>query len=70
MIFDNSTAVFFSKNNESRSRCKYIDIKYLSVRENIKRHEVFIRHINTKSIIVDLVSKILLVKKYKVTWSI
>jgi hypothetical protein len=44
---DNSSAVFFSKNDNSGSRSKYIDIKYLSVRDNIKRHEVFIEHIST-----------------------
>jgi hypothetical protein len=35
---DNRATIFFYKNNKSRSRNKHIDIKYLHVRENIKRN--------------------------------
>ncbi|XP_070020437.1 secreted RxLR effector protein 161-like [Nicotiana tabacum] len=34
ILCDNSTAVFFSKNNKSGSRSKHIDIKYLMVRKS------------------------------------
>jgi len=44
---DNRAAIFFSKNNKSGSRSKHIDIKYLRVRENIKRNKVLIEHIST-----------------------
>jgi hypothetical protein len=47
IFYDNRAAIFFSKNNESGSKSKHIDIKYLRVRENIKRNEVFIKHIHT-----------------------
>jgi hypothetical protein len=62
---DNSAAVFFSKNNKSGSRSKYIDIKYLSVRDNIKRHEVFIEHISIESMVADPMTKGLQVKQFK-----
>jgi hypothetical protein len=62
---DNSAAVFFSKNNKSGSRSKHINIKYLSVRDNIKRHEVFIEHINTESMLADPMTKGLPIKQFK-----
>lgn len=34
---DNSTAIFLANNNKSRSRSKYIDIKYLATRERVKK---------------------------------
>jgi len=62
IFYDNRAVIFFSKNNKSRSRSKHIDIKYLRVRENIKRNEVFIEHISTELMIVDLMTKGLPVK--------
>jgi hypothetical protein len=62
---DNSAAVFFSKNNNSGSRSKHIDIKYLSVRDNIKKHEVFIEHISFESMVADSMTKGLPVKQFK-----
>ena len=62
---DNRVAIFFSKNNKSGSRSKHIDIKYLRVRDNIKRHEVFIEHISTELMIVDPIAKGLPVKLFK-----
>uniref|UniRef100_A0A6N2NK50 Reverse transcriptase Ty1/copia-type domain-containing protein n=1 Tax=Salix viminalis TaxID=40686 RepID=A0A6N2NK50_SALVM len=54
---DNRVAIFFSKNKKSGSRSKHIDIKYLHVRDNIKRHEVFIEHISTELMIADPMTK-------------
>jgi hypothetical protein len=62
---DNRAAIFFSKNNKSGSRSTHIDIKYLRVRENIKRNEVFIEHIRTELMIVDPMTKGLPVKQFK-----
>jgi hypothetical protein len=62
---DNHAAIFFSKNNKSGSRSKHIDIKYLRVRENIKRNEVFLEHIRTELMIADPMTKGLPVKQFK-----
>jgi hypothetical protein len=62
---DNRAAIFFSNNNKSESRSKHIDIKYLRVRENIKRNEVFIEHIRTKLMIADPMTKGLPIKQFK-----
>lgn len=57
IFYDNSTTILFRKNNKSRSRSKLIDIKYLSVRASIKRHEVSIEHISIELMILDLITK-------------
>jgi hypothetical protein len=55
----------------SRSISKYIDIKYLNTRDHIKNHKVFIEHISTELMIVNVMTNSLPVKKvYKVMWSI
>jgi hypothetical protein len=62
---DKRAAIFFSKNNKSGSKSKHIYIKYLQVRKNIKRNEVFIEYISTELMIVDPMTKGLLVKLFK-----
>jgi hypothetical protein len=62
---DNSTIVFFSKNNKSESQNKHIDIKYLIVREKVKEHKVLIKHISTRLMIVDPMTKVFLAKQYR-----
>jgi hypothetical protein len=59
---DNRATIFFSNNNKSGSRSKHIDIKYLRVREIIKRNKVFIEHICTELMIADPMTKGLPVK--------
>jgi hypothetical protein len=64
MIFcNNSIAIFFLKNNENRSRSKYINIKLFSMRKKIKKHKVSIKHISIELMIADLMAKSLPVKK-------
>ena len=62
---DNRASIFFSKNNKSGSRSKHIDIKYVRVRDNIKRHEVFIEHISIELMIADPMTKGLPIKLFK-----
>jgi hypothetical protein len=62
---DNRAAIFFSKNNKSRSRSTHINIKYFQVRENIKINEVFIEHISTELMIADPMTKDLPIKLFK-----
>ena len=46
-----------AKNNKSGSQSKYIDIKYLAIRERVKENKVVIEHISTKLMIVDPLTK-------------
>lgn len=62
---DNSAAVFLAKNNKSGSRSKHIDIKYLAIREHVKSQKVVIKHINTKLMIADPLTKGLPPSLYK-----
>ena len=54
---NNSAAVFLAKNNKSASQSKYIDIKYLAIKEQIKLNKVLIEHINTEQMIADPLTK-------------
>ncbi|XP_070009268.1 secreted RxLR effector protein 161-like [Nicotiana tabacum] len=54
---DNSAAVFFSKNNRSGSRSKHIDIKYLMVRDYVKKQDVNFEHVSTALMIADPMTK-------------
>ena len=47
----------YSNNNRSFSKSKYIDIKFLIVKEIIQSGQVFIKHIGSNSMIVDLLTK-------------
>ena len=50
-------AVLLAKNNKSGSRSKYIDNKYLAIRECVKEKKVIIEHISTDMMIVDPLTK-------------
>lgn len=45
LLCDNSAAVLFSKINKSGSRSKHIDIKYLKVRDHVKKEYVSIEYV-------------------------
>ena len=45
---DNSATVFFSKNNKTSNGYKHIEIKYLSVRNLVRKGEIIIEHIDTE----------------------
>ena len=54
---DNKLAVMYSNNNKSFSKSKYIDIKFLVVKEIVQSGQVFIEHICTNSMIADPLTK-------------
>ena len=56
---------FLAKNNKSESRSKYIDIKYLTIRELIKDKTVFIEHVSTELMIADPLTKGMPLSKFK-----
>ncbi|XP_052189851.1 secreted RxLR effector protein 161-like [Diospyros lotus] len=65
IYYDNSVAIFFSRNNKSGSRSKHININYLVVRDHIKKDEVVIKYIKTYLMIADPMTKDLPTKVYK-----
>lgn len=44
---DNNATVVYSKNNKKSEATKLTDIKYLSVKEHVRKGEVMIEHIET-----------------------
>ena len=62
---DNSAVGFFSKNNKSESQSKHIDIKFLIVRDHIKKNKIAIEYVNTKLMLTDPMIKGLSHKLYK-----
>ena len=65
MFYNNPTVVFMAKNNKSGSRSKYIDIKYLAIRERVKEKKVVIEHVSIELMIANPLTKGILQLKYK-----
>ena len=47
----------YFNNNKSFSKSKHIDIKFLVVKDRFQSDQIFIKHIDTNSIIVDQLIK-------------
>ena len=54
---DNAAAVFFSKNDRYSKGAKHMDLKYLSVKEEVQNQRVQIVHIGTHDMIADPLTK-------------
>jgi len=54
---DNSAAVFFSKNDKYSKGAKHMDLKYLSVKDEVQKQRVSIEHIGTNQMIADPLTK-------------
>ena len=49
----------YSNNNRSSMKSKYIDIKFLAVKERIQNGQLCIEHVSTNSMIADPLTKVL-----------
>ena len=54
---DNNSAVLYSNNNRSSTKSKFIDIKFLVVKERVQDRQIFIEHIGTNSMLADPLTK-------------
>ena len=57
MYCDNEPAVFCTHNNKPSDATKYIDIKFYVVKEKIQNHTITLKHISTKKMFVDPLTK-------------
>ena len=57
LFCDNKSAVLYSNNNRSLTKSKFIDIKFLVVKERVQSGLISIEHIGTNSMIVDPLTK-------------
>ncbi|XP_042983339.1 secreted RxLR effector protein 161-like [Carya illinoinensis] len=62
---NNSASIFMAKNNNSESRSKHINIKYLAIRERVKEKKVVIEHVGTELMIADPLIKGMSPLKFK-----
>lgn len=66
IYYDNlAICYFFANNNKSESWSKYVNIKNLGMRECVKENKTIVEHINTKLMIVDLLTKGMPTKLFK-----
>ena len=56
---DNKADVFFTKNNKSFNGSKYLELKYLIIRDLVKKRDITVEHIDIESILADLLTKTL-----------
>ncbi|CAN0826732.1 Copia protein [Linum grandiflorum] len=54
---DNNAAVLYSNSNMSSTKSKFIDFKYLVVKERVQNREISIEHIGAKSMLADPLTK-------------
>uniref|UniRef100_A0A6N2LRF5 Integrase catalytic domain-containing protein n=1 Tax=Salix viminalis TaxID=40686 RepID=A0A6N2LRF5_SALVM len=54
---DNSATVFFSKNDKYSKGAKHMEIKYLSVKEEVQKRRVTFEHIRTNMMLADPLMK-------------
>jgi len=54
---ENNSAVLYSNNNRSTTKSKFIDIKFLVVKERVQNRQISIEHIGTDSMLADPVTK-------------
>jgi transposase InsO family protein len=62
---DNQSAVLYATNNRSSSKSKYIDIKFLVVKERVQNGQLSIEHIGTDSMLADPLTKGLTPNKFE-----
>ncbi|XP_041026883.1 secreted RxLR effector protein 161-like [Juglans microcarpa x Juglans regia] len=62
---DNSSVVFFSKNYRYYNGAKHIELKYLSVKEEVQEQTMSIEHISTMLMIAEPLTKGLVAKQFK-----
>jgi hypothetical protein len=61
---DNNSVVLYFNNNKSTSKSKFIDIKFLTVKERVQEGLISIEHIGTDSMIADPLTKGLIPKVF------
>ncbi|KAM1237880.1 hypothetical protein ACFX2J_038628 [Malus domestica] len=65
LFCDNKAAVFFSKNNKRSLANRLMDMKYLKVRDEVKKGSIDIQHISTTLMVADPMTKALPVGVFK-----
>ena len=62
IYYDNESGVQYSNNNRIIIKSKFIDIKFLTVKERVQNIQIFIKYKATNSMLADLLIKALVSK--------
>ena len=54
---DNVVTIVFSKNDRYSKGTKHIELKYLAIKEEVKKQRVSFEHISTNLMVVDALTK-------------
>ena len=54
---NNNPAVQYAHNNKSSDAAKYIDIKYIVVKDKVRDHVISLEHISTEKMLADPLTK-------------
>lgn len=57
IYYDNKSAILYSNNNRSSTKSKYIDIKFLVVKEKVQSKQISIEHLGTNFMLADSLTK-------------
>ena len=61
---DNTATVIFSQNNKNSTHTKHFDVKYQFMKENIREHITYIKHIFTNKMLANPLIKGLAIEIY------
>jgi len=61
---DNNSIVLYSNNNKSATKSKFIDIKFLVVKERVQNRQISIKHLRTNDMLADPLMKGLVPKVF------
>ncbi len=50
---DNRASVFHTKNNKTSSGSKHLELKYLTVRDLVKKGNIVVKHIDTNCMLTE-----------------
>ncbi|RZC09648.1 Copia protein [Glycine soja] len=56
---DNNSAVLYSNNNRSATKSKFIDIKFLVVKERVHNRQISIEHLRTNDMLANPLTKVI-----------
>ena len=61
---DNNSTIQYSNNNRSTTKSKFIDIKFLVIKERVQNKQIFIKHKGTNFMLANSLTKDLVPKVF------
>ena len=61
---DNNSTILYSNNNRSATKSKFVDIKFLVVKERVQNRQFFTEHLRTNDMLANPLMKVLVTKVF------